>query len=176
MARARVLLITSIVSVFISTAASVAAPDAPVTVAPPPTVILVPRPSTTTTEAPVATVAVSTTTTTTLPAGDWRCSEWLGVALQAGWPVEQLPKLDVVMFRESSCNHDSWNRNDPMSGSYGLMQINGFWCSSTQYNPNGWLQDRLPLTVCTDLFDPTLNLAAALLIWQRSGWSPWTTA
>lgn len=175
MARARILFVTGIVSVALSTAASVAAPAPRIEVAPPSTVLVLPKPSTTTTEAPVTTLA-ATTTTTTLPAGDWRCAEWLPVALNVGWPVDQLPKLDLVMYRESRCNNDSHNRADPMTGSYGLMQVNGYWCSQTKYNPNGWLQDRTTLTTCTDLFDPTINLTAALLIWQRSGWSPWTTA
>lgn len=175
MNRARILLVTGLVSVFLSTAASVAAPEPRLEVAPPSTVIVTVRPSTTTTAASTTTVA-PTTTTTTLPSGDWRCAGWLPLALEVGWPVDQLGKLDVVMYRESRCNVDSWNRADPMTGSYGLMQVNGYWCSSTKYNPNGWLQDRLPMTTCADLFDPTINLAAGLLIWQRSGWSPWSTA
>lgn len=176
MARARILLVTGLIAMVMSTTAAVVAPAPRLEVAPPSTVLIRPRPSTTTTAAPVTTVAATTTTTTTLPPGDWRCPGWLPVALQVGWPVDALPKLDVVMFRESRCNHDSWNRSDPMTGSYGLMQVNGYWCSSTQYNPNGWLQDRLPMTACADLFDPHMNLSAALLIWQRSGWSPWSTA
>lgn len=127
--------------------------------------------STTTTTVEVAPPPVPTTTT--IPAGDWKCPQWLGLATEVGWPVSELPMLDKTLWKESRCNSDSFNPSDPMGGSYGLSQTNGFWCESTKYHPNGWLQGQGILYTCADLFDPTTNLRAALAIWQRSGWSPW---
>lgn len=128
----------------------------------------------TTTTVEVAPPPVPSTTTTTIPTGDWNCPEWMSLALEAGWSVEELPRLDKTMFRESTCRNDAHNPNDPGTGSYGLMQINGAaWCDGSKYYPNGWLQDQSILYTCTDLYDPLTNLRAALAIWQRSGWSPW---
>jgi len=115
---------------------------------------------------------------TTLPpyrksAPEWRCDEWMELAMQVGWPEDQLPKLSYVIYRESRCRPDQHNPDDPMGGSNGLTQINKFWCKPTQYWPNGWLQTQGILESCDDLYDPEVSLKASLAIWKNSGWSPW---
>lgn len=147
-------------------------------------------PTTTTTAPPnhraMMEVGVSTTTTTTVvpnladtAATDasrsehGRCGEWRPLALSVGWSEADWPMLSRVLYKESRCNFDSWNRSDPFDGSMGLTQINTFWCLPTQYNPSGWLQKQGILERCDQLFDPTINLTAALAIYHRSGWSPW---
>lgn len=122
----------------------------------------------------------STTTTTTIVVApyrsrspEWICPQWHQTALDAGWPQEQLSKLSYVMYRESRCNPESHNPDDPNGGSNGLVQINQFWCRPSRYWPDGWLQAQGVLTSCDQLFDPTINLTAALAIWYNSGWSPW---
>lgn len=120
---------------------------------------------------------------TTVPLGfDPVCGEPLmRLAVEVGWPVEELPMLDRVARRESGGDCGNTDRNlshnqaDPMGGSRGTMQINGYWCSSVKYNPGpgGWLGEHGVLDDCDDLFNTTINLRAALLIWQRSGWGPW---
>ena len=117
-------------------------------------------------------------TTSTLPphresAPDWRCDEWMPLAREIGWPEEELPRLSYTIYRESRCRPDQHNPDDPMGGSNGLVQINQFWCKSTQYWPGGWLQAHGALDHCDELFDPEVNLKSALLIWGNSGWSPW---
>jgi hypothetical protein len=117
-------------------------------------------------------------TTSTLPphresAPDWRCDEWMPLAREIGWPEEELPRLSYTIYRESRCRPDQHNPDDPMGGSNGLVQINQFWCKSTQYWPEGWLQAHGALDHCDELFDPEVNLKSALLIWGNSGWSPW---
>lgn len=150
-------------------------------------VVLDPATTTSTTTAP-------TTTTTQAPqltpeqARDlarlqWgRCGEWHDLALAIGWPAEEWPILSKVLYRESRCNIDSWNRTDPSSGSRGLMQINGYWCRPSKWSQAGWLQDRGILTTCEDLFKPEQNLRAGLAIWlygeqkHGCGWrGPWAT-
>ncbi len=140
---------------------SVADAPAPTSTVPPTTTS-----TTSTTTTTSTTIPPTTTTTTTVPAGEWRCGEWLPLAIEVGWPVEQLPMLDRVIFRESTCRPDAYNAADPNGGSRGLVQVNGIWC-------DWYLPDRGIITTCDDLFDPAANLRAGLAIWQRSGWSPW---
>ena len=111
-----------------------------------------------------------------------RCGEWRELALSIGWPAEEWPTLSRVLYRESRCNIDSWNKTDPSSGSRGLMQINGYWCRPSKWTKAGWLQDRGVLSTCDDLFIPEVNLRAGLLIWMYGeekhgcGWrGPWAT-
>jgi hypothetical protein len=135
----------------------------------------------------IAASEIPTTTTTTLPIpvysppSDAQCPQWHEVALEAGIPEEDLPRWDYIMWRESRCFTDSHNTYDPVSGSRGLTQINGFWCHPSRYFPNGWLQDQGVLAHCDDLYDPLTNLLAAKAIFdygvQRGNcpWGPWTT-
>jgi hypothetical protein len=106
-------------------------------------------------------------------APDWRCDNWMDTAEEVGWPLEELPKLSYVIYRETRCRPDQHNPDDPMGGSNGLMQINQFWCKSTQYWPEGWLQAQEVLEDCDELYNPVTNLVAGLAIWHNSGWSPW---
>jgi len=103
------------------------------------------------------------------------------VARKVGWPLELLERLDQITWRESRCDPLAWNRDDPGTGSRGLMQINSYWCRKGQYNPHpaGYLGNLGVLESCDDLFIPEVNMTAALhLCWysiQRHGhcWDPW---
>jgi hypothetical protein len=106
-------------------------------------------------------------------APEWRCDEWMPLAVEVGWPEEELPKLSYAVYRESRCRPDQHNPDDPVGGSNGLVQINRFWCRPSTYWPDGWLQTQGVLDECDELFDPETNLRAALAIWHNSGWSPW---
>jgi hypothetical protein len=107
---------------------------------------------------------------TTVPSSA-RCPQWWGLARELGWDDESLLRLDVVMFRESRCLPDVWNRDDPNGGSRGLLQVNGSWTR--------WLRELDVLAEKEDLFDPKVNLAAALAIYRYGldryefGWGPW---
>ena len=128
---------------------------------------------TTTTTAPTTTVAPTTaepTTvapTTTIEEG-WLCPKAIHIARMVGWPDVELPTLDAIVWRESRCNGRAHNQDDPASGSRGLLQINGYWCATTDF-----LQQAGVLWDCADLFDDVTSMKAGLVIWQRSGWSPW---
>ena len=111
-----------------------------------------------------------------------KCGEWHDTALSVGWPEAEWPTLSRVMFRESRCSTDAHNKTDPISGSRGLLQINGYWCRPSRYSQNGWLQDKGILSNCDDLFEPVTNLKAGLAIWlygehkHGCGWrGPWAT-
>jgi hypothetical protein len=123
---------------------------------------------TTTTVAPTTTtttVPPSTTTTVALPSG-LHFPQWAWLALEVGWPVEELDILDYVIWRESRGLAHVHNTDDPGSGSYGLTQINSFWVTV------GFLADE-GVVDASQLLDPIVNLHAALAIWRNSGWSPW---
>lgn len=128
-----------------------------------------PKPETTTT---------STTTTVWIePKPKSECESALQLALDVGWPAKELATLARVLWRESRCSFGPvLNPHDPMSGSYGLMQINGFWCHPTKSNPVPWLQQRKLITECVDLYGAETNLQAGLAIWRNSGWHPWATS
>lgn len=131
--------------------------------------------TTTTALTTTTTVELTTTTTTTeppaptAPPADYKCPEWADTVAAAGFPTDEIGYVLRIMERESTCHPDSWNKSDPVIGSMGLMQINTYWCWPTKYNPNGWLQAQGILTDCHQLFDPVINLRAALAIRMRQG-------
>ena len=107
------------------------------------------------------------------------CPQWAQMAIDVGWLETDLQKIDAIMHRESRCFSNSHYAEDPHGGSYGLMQINAFWCKPSRWYPNGYLQSFGVLTNCKQLFHPRTNLIAARVIWQYShtqygdGWLPW---
>lgn len=125
----------------------------------------------------------ATATDTYRPPADARCPQWHQTAIDAGWPIIELRRLDHIMWRESRCQPTAHNPHDPQSGSRGLVQINGFWCRTNRYEPNpaGFLGALGVLEHCNDLYDPAVNLEAARWIYTyqvfngRCGWLPWTT-
>jgi hypothetical protein len=140
---------------------------------------------------PTTTLHSATTTTTTLPERPRHpvpsvtapeppaetvfehCPEWESLAREVGWPESALERLDYAIFRESRCDPTQHNPEDPMGGSHGLLQVNGFWCRPTRYWPDGWLQAQEQVDTCADLYDPATNLTAGLAVWANSGWGPW---
>ena len=121
---------------------------------------------------PTSTTIASTTTVTTIAT----CDDALQLALDLGFPADQLATLELVIKRESNCQTTAHNLSDPNSGSYGLTQINGFWCLPNSQWPIGWLQEKGILEECSDLFNATISLRATFAIYNNSGWSPWATA
>ena len=89
------------------------------------------------------------------PAYDGRCAEWAGAALEAGWQPEQLPELlDVIMWCESKCQPGAHNP----SGATGLLQIMPMWHKGR------------------DAYDPNVNLAIGLEVYEAQGWQAWQCA
>ena len=110
---------------------------------------------------------------------DMACAQWAQTAINAGWSTENLDKLGFVMNRESRCITNSFNPDDPNGGSYGLTQINAYWCKPSKWYPNGYLQSFGVIRTCEQLLHPRANLASARLVWVYAdghggnGWSPW---
>jgi len=108
------------------------------------------------------TIALTPIPTTTAPKG---CAQYVADAISAGWPADQAPTLARVMFRESRCNPMAFNKQDSNNGSRGLMQINGVH--------KRWLMETGYITSLNDLFNPDINLRAALHLYRMVGWSAW---
>lgn len=106
----------------------------------------------------------TTTTTSTVPASAL-CPDVWPIALAAGWPQADLPKVDHIVWRESRCTPSARSRTRDS----GLMQINDVHL--------GWLAAH-GITQAA-LFDPATNLRAGRLLWLEAarmygcGWQPW---
>jgi hypothetical protein len=101
--------------------------------------------------------------TTTKPAvaipASASCPQWWQLAVDVGWPVDELPMLDRVIWRESRCLPKAWNGHDA-----GLTQINQIHTEFVAVMGWSWPGD---------MFNPELCLRFALKLWQGSGWRPW---
>jgi hypothetical protein len=129
--------------------------EAPTGVAPPTSTIASDPPrlrskasntTTTTTMAP-------TTTTTTEPVFGIEAARypdlWI-TAVEAGWPTDRLPTLDLIAYHESRGQTDVVG-----TGAYGVLQIQ--WSAHKD-----WLTTELGVTEPKQLFDPLTNMVAAL--------------
>ena len=121
--------------------------------------------------APLPTTTVQTTLTTQPDA----CGAVFDMAKHVGFPEHELATVVAVAYRESRCQPDAFNANDPNGGSNGVMQINQFWCKPSRYWPNGYLQAYGLIKTCDDLFDLEHNMRSALAIYRYSeGWRAWS--
>ena len=102
-------------------------------------------------------------TTTTLPYKS--CMEYLNDAFVAGWPINESPTILRVMQRESACNPLAFNAKDSNNGSRGLFQMNGVHQT--------WLIQEGYIKKLDDLYNPDVNIRAALHLWNMVGWSAW---
>ena len=99
------------------------------------------------------------------------CPQWWQTAVDVGWRKSLLPTLDYLMWRESRCLPDQHNTKDPVGGSRGLVQVNGFWTP--------WLVSKGIVKRSEGLFGPKRNLRAALAIYNYAdarydnGFGPW---
>ena len=121
--------------------------------------------------APLPTTTVATTPITQPDA----CGAVFDIAKHVGFPKHELATVVAVAYRESRCQPDAFNANDPNGGSNGVMQINQFWCKPSRYWPNGYLQAYGLIKTCDDLFDLEHNMRSALAIYRYSeGWRAWS--
>jgi len=100
-------------------------------------------------------------------------------ALAASGRSAKIRQVDYVMWRESRCRQMAHNPTDPVGGSYGLFQINGYWCTPSRFSRRGWLQEQGILKSCEDLYRPAINARAFMAIFDYAqkrygnGWIPW---
>jgi hypothetical protein len=102
-----------------------------------------------------------------------RCPQYEELLYTAGFPKNQIRVASYVMWKESRCIPTVSNSKDPKGGSYGLMQINGFWVDK--------LVSANIIASRKDLFIPEKNAKAAFYVWSSvvlngrysHGWSAW---
>lgn len=117
--------------------------------------------TTTTTRPPETTQETSPPATSTLVYDSApSVSGWCDLVYQYDWPQETAHRICLA---ESHGDPNAVNMNDnhgKCKGSYGLMQTACFWFPFFGYEIS---------------FDPEINMQLAYKIWQRSGFTPWTT-
>jgi len=112
--------------------------------------------------------------TTTLKTALIGCDAVFEMARYVGWDESQLTTLIAVAQRESRCQPDAFNKADTVGQSYGVLQVNDFWCKPSRYYKQGYMQALALLDTCQDLFDLETNLRAGLAIYRYSnGWRAW---
>jgi hypothetical protein len=117
----------------------------------------------------------TTTTSSTLFIDPYATAaeQFAALAVNLGWPVEEYNTLVKVITRESNGIAIAHNSKDPMTGSYGLMQINGVnWDPKRSKNAIACVE----MKICTQapLLDAVTNLKVGKLLYDRSnGWGPW---
>jgi hypothetical protein len=137
----------------------------------PQTVVIMPVPS-----APTTTQATTTTTAHDIMQADLEqlaldpsvpCQEWATLALEVGWPPEELQNLLEEIWSESRCQAGIINQSSP---DHGLLQLNSVWRDEFEAQFGPWEK----------VLDPRLNLAMGLEIWRwhdhhrGCGWGPWS--
>jgi hypothetical protein len=106
---------------------------------------------------------------------DARCPQWWETAASVGWPVDELPKVDHIMFGESSCNPSAWVVDHDDTGG-GLMGIN-----IRRGNGNRPFIGPMVDWDWSRLKDPAVNLTVGLAMAENAErlgqcrWWPWTT-
>jgi hypothetical protein len=141
------------------------APTAPAAKSPPPTPTPAPapapsRPPTTTAPRPTSPPPTTTPRPPLPPASNASAAEVQAI-IRAVWPDELEERALQVAWRESNFIPTAKN-----FCCYGVFQI--YWSVH-----KGWLSG-MGVTSAEQLYDPTVNARAALVLYQRSGgWGPW---
>jgi len=104
-------------------------------------------------KATTTTTSTTTAPTTTTPIPGIESARYPGLwafAVEAGWPTDRLPVLDLIAYHESRGQTDVVG-----TGAYGALQIQ--WSAHKD-----WLISELNITEPEQLFDPLTNMVAAL--------------
>jgi hypothetical protein len=95
------------------------------------------------------------------------CLEWAPLALEVGWPLEELPTLLPILWKESRCL--PWADSGPDHGLAQVNQIHSEWLAQLGFTHE-------------DMKDPRKNLSFSFLLWSsreesgKCGWTPWSVS
>lgn len=101
-----------------------------------------------------------------------RCVEWEPVFALYDMPVD---KFSYIAWRESRCQPDAHNGDDPGTGSYGLLQLNDIHWKDMDVRPHLWgnVKDDCQTSHHTDAYNPVKNICVASYLYAKSGLAPW---
>lgn len=89
--------------------------------------------------------------------------------IMANWPPEDWENAAMVGSCESGWRADAWNRGGTGGYPVGHEDSRGWFQINVNPNANSDL-------AWMDLFDPVVNVQAAMIIWRRQGWQAWSCA
>jgi hypothetical protein len=114
----------------------------------------------------VETTTTQPVTTTTQPAQSL-AGCFVDLAREVGWPEATLQHLEFIVHRESDCDPTAFaDRPSTLDLSRGLLQINAYGSLDAGVR-------RLCGIDPATLFDPRVNLACGLSLYDSMGWAPW---
>jgi hypothetical protein len=101
-----------------------------------------------------------------------RCPQYEPVFALYDMPVD---KFSYIAWRESRCQPDAYNGDDPNKGSFGLLQINSIHWKDMETRPHLWGDVK---TACqtyhhTDGLNAIKNICVASYLYRKSGLYPW---
>ena len=101
-----------------------------------------------------------------------RCPQYEPVFALYDMPVDT---FSYIAWRESRCQPDAHNADDPNKGSFGLLQINSIHWKDMETRPHLWGDVK---TACqtdhyTDGLNAIKNICVASYLYQKSGLAPW---
>jgi hypothetical protein len=106
------------------------------------------------------------------PTTEQRCPEYEPVFALYEMPVDT---FSYIAWRESRCQPDAHNADDPNKGSFGLLQINSIHWRDMETRPHLWgeVKDDCQTDHHTDGFNPVKNICVASYLYAKSGLAPW---
>lgn len=104
----------------------------------------------------------------------YHCGQWASEALEAGWPIQQVPKLLRTIRRESLCIPSARSGTNDSS----LLQINDIVLRDMAQRPHLWSYaiNRIGhIPTVNELLhgDPIVGLIVGYNLWLIDGWRPW---
>ena len=103
-----------------------------------------------------------------------RCPEYEPVFALYDMPVDE---FSYIAWRESRCQPDAYNGDDPNKGSFGLLQINSIHWRDMDTRPHLWgdVKTECQTNHYTDGLNAIKNICIASYLYQKSGLHPWRT-
>lgn len=108
------------------------------------------------------------------PKQEQRCPQYEPVFALFEMPVDD---FSYIAWRESRCQPDAHNADDPNKGSFGLLQINSIHWRDMDTRPHLWgdVKTECQTNHYTDGLNAIKNICVASYLYQKSGLNPWRT-
>jgi len=111
-----------------------------------------------------------------LPAGATSTVEGACPDYEPSMAIHGLPAetFTYIAWRESRCDEQQINYDDPNGGSFGLLQINAIHLKDIEVRPRLWAGvERCDVETTDDLLVAWKNLCVAGFLYAHAGGEPW---